>query len=572
MKGKYLIPALAAGLFAVSFFTAASAEEETISQGVYIGSVDVSGMTAQEAETAVNQAIEQSVGEGFTVRIGDETATATAQDFGLTWENTEVVEEAMALGKSGNIIKRYKDTKDLENHTTTFELTYEPDESLVADFVERMAQTYDREATDGSLYRDSNGNFVIEGGVVGIVVDQDASVQAILDYLDSTGGASDGEIVLEVTEDVPRGTQEELSQVQDLLGTATTYYGSTYERNTNVEVGASKLNGHIIYPGETFSVTAAVIPFTAENGYMLAPSYESGSVVDSYGGGICQVSTTLYNAVLDAELEVVERHNHSMTVSYVEASKDAAIAEGLLDFQFSNNTDAPIYIEGWAGGGQLTFNIFGKEYRPSDRYVEYISEILSTTTDTSVKLVADYENNVGYLEQTQSAMEGVEAVLWKQVTYNGETTTEQVNSSHYQATPATYDVGVNSTDPNLTNAMLQAIATGSLEAVQNVINNGVTTEPTTEAPATEAPATEAPATEAPATEAPATEAPATEAPATEAPATEAPATEAPATEAPATEPVTEAPATEAPADPAEDVVVIGDGEELLDENGNYIGE
>ena len=92
--------------------------------------------------------------------------------------------------------------------------------------------------------------------------------------------------------------------------------------------GASKLNGHIIYPGETFSVTAAVIPFTAENGYMLAPSYESGSVVDSYGGGICQVSTTLYNAVLDAELEVVERHNHSMTVSYVEASKDAAIAEG----------------------------------------------------------------------------------------------------------------------------------------------------------------------------------------------------------------------------------------------------
>ena len=93
------------------------------------------------------------------MRIGDETATATAQDFGLTWENTEVVEEAMALGKSGNIIKRYKDTKDLENHTTTFELTYEPDESLVADFVERMAQTYDREATDGSLYRDSQRKF-----------------------------------------------------------------------------------------------------------------------------------------------------------------------------------------------------------------------------------------------------------------------------------------------------------------------------------------------------------------------------------------------------------------------------
>ena len=98
-------------------------------------------------------------------------------------------------------------------------------------------------------------------------------------------------------------------------------------------------------------MTAAVSPFTAENGYELAPSYESGKVVDSYGGGICQVSTTLYNALLKSELEILERHNHTMIVTYVDPSKDAAIAEGLMDLQFANNTDYPIYIEGYGYGG-----------------------------------------------------------------------------------------------------------------------------------------------------------------------------------------------------------------------------
>ncbi|MDO5425605.1 MAG: VanW family protein [Eubacteriales bacterium] len=528
MKGKARILAVAAGLFAVSIFAGgirvtAASETDTIKQGVFIGDVDVSGMTAEEAKAAVNQKIKDSQGEGFTVKVGDHELTATAEDFGLQWKNTEVVEEALELGKAGNIIKRYKETKDLENQTRTFDITYEPDEAAVEEFVSQAALEYDSEATEGSLSRDEYGNFIITGGEEGIVINQEKSVETILNYLEVSGGASEGAIQLVAEIDTPNVTAEELSKVTDLLGTATTTYGSTYGRNTNVEVGASKLNGILLMPGETFSVTAAVIPFTAENGYELAPSYESGQVVDSYGGGICQVSTTLYNAVLKAELEVLERHNHTMIVTYVDPSKDAAIAEGLMDLQFMNNTEAPIYIEGGAWGGVLTFNIYGQETRPADRYIEFISETLSTTAAEGVKLVAKYDQNVGYLTQVQSPMDGLHAVLWKRVTYNGETTTEQVNSSTYQATPAIYEVGVNSADPNVTAAMVNAIATGSLEAVQNVINNGTgtaQTEPATEAtePATETPQTD-PIVEEPTTEAPAAQTdPVAEEPTTEAPA------------------------------------------------------
>lgn len=111
--------------------------------------------------------------------------------------------------------------------------------------------------------------------------------------------------------------------------------------------GCRLIDGTLLYPGDEFSTYETVAPFSEANGYYMAGSYLNGKVVDSIGGGICQVSTTLYNAVLLAELDVTMRYNHSMVVSYVDPSADAAIAESSgKDFKFVNNTDYPIYIEG----------------------------------------------------------------------------------------------------------------------------------------------------------------------------------------------------------------------------------
>lgn len=98
-----------------------------------------------------------------------------------------------------------------------------------------------------------------------------------------------------------------------------------------------------------------------ENGYALAGSYENGQTVQTYGGGICQVSTTLYNAVIRAELKIVERFPHSMTVHYVPRSADAAIAGTHKDMKFKNTFDTPIYIEGKANGSTITFTVYGKK-------------------------------------------------------------------------------------------------------------------------------------------------------------------------------------------------------------------
>ena len=520
-KKAGLILTVGAALFLAAGAPALADETDTISKNVYIGGVNVSGMTEEQATKAVEEKLGKGTGGNYTVKIGDETTTATAEDFGMEWTNREVVHEAMEVAKGGNLIKQYKDKKDLQVEPKNFEVAYAPNKQAVKTYVEKLAEEYNRDAEAGDITF-ANGYPEVTGGETGIAVNVDQSVSSIMKALEGDG--TELTVVAEVQK--PSVTKEELSQVKDVLGTATTYYGSSYERNTNVEVGASKINGTLIMPGETFSVTAAVTPFNADNGYYPAPSYESGQVVDTYGGGICQVSTTLYNAVLKAELQVDERHNHTMLVSYVDPSKDAAIAEGLIDFVFTNNTDAPIYIYGVGYQGTLNFTIYGHETRDPNRSISFRSETLSQTdASTNVKLVAKSDQNIGYLNQTQSAHQGLEAVLWKDiVNADGTTDTVQVNSSSYQASPAIYEVGIVSPNTQASAAIQTAIANNDLATVQAIINGsyGSTSTAQTEAPETSAPETDAPTTDTPETSAPETNAPETDAPTTDAPTTDAP--------------------------------------------------
>lgn len=474
---KYLGMAAAALAFVMLAFQGdrvctAEASGETISKGVYLGDVDVSGMTGEQAKEAVEAGMAEIKGTSITLKVEDASATVTAGEFGLSWKNKEIVEEALGLGKSGNLIKRYKDKKDLENETRRYPLEYSTDNAAIKKVVQEHADVFNREPTDAEISAE-NGGFDIVSGQNGIAVNTEKSVKKIAKFMKNKWDYKSATIELAADVKEPACTTEELENITDVLGSAVTYYGSSYSRNKNVETGAAKLNGHLLMPGESFSVTEAVTPFTEENGYEPAPSYESGKVVDSYGGGICQVSTTLYNAVLKAELEVLERHNHTMIVTYVEPSKDAAIAEGLMDFCFANNTEYPIFISGYAYGGEIGFTIYGHETRNPDRVVEYISETTGTTEPEGVKLYAKADQPVGYLAQTQGAHQGLSAVLWKCVTENGETTREQINYSNYQAVPVSYDVGIATSDPAVAAAIQAAVASNDLEQVQAVLNGNL---------------------------------------------------------------------------------------------------
>ena len=493
----------------------AKEKDDTLIPGnVYIGEVAVGGMTVEEAKEAVADYVKDITDVDVVLKAGEKSVTVKADELGLTWGNTKVAEEAANIGKSGNLIKRYKDQKDLENENKIYDIVYTVDEEKTRAVLTEKSAELNQKAVNASLKRE-NGAFIYEDGKQGIVMNIEGSVQSVVSYFNNGWDAKAPEIELVADVEEPEGNKESLSRVKDVLGTYhTDFSSSTAERVINIKNAVDKIDGTVLYPGEEFSVYEAIAPLDAENGYELAGAYENGTTVQSYGGGVCQVSTTLYNAILYAELNVTQRSNHSMLVHYVDPSRDAAIAGTYKDLKFQNSTDAPIYIEGYTSGGIVYFTIYGEETRLSNRKVEYQSETVSQ--DTPPVQIAAAAAPVGYVAVTQKPNVGQSAKLWKVVTIDGvEQEREVVNTSKYSSSPKIIAVGNVSDDPNACAAINAAIATQDEATVRAVAAQcaagaapaaPATTDPaagaTPEAPATTDPAAgvtpEAPATNDPA--------------------------------------------------------------------------
>lgn len=169
----------------------------------------------------------------------------------------------------------------------------------------------------------------------------------------------------------------------DLLSEfSTKYSASNKNRTTNLILASNKINGTVLMPGETFSYNKVVGERTIQAGYKEAPIYVSGRVEDGIGGGICQITTTLYNAVVYANLDIVERSNHQFVPSYAGPSRDATVVYGAIDFKFKNNRDYPIKITCSVSGGIANFKIWGLK---SDN--DYDVQITSRTTGTTATAI-----------------------------------------------------------------------------------------------------------------------------------------------------------------------------------------
>lgn len=445
--------------------------EDTILKGIYVDETDVSGMTVAEAKAIVKAKVEARMETPIVLKcVGDNEISITPADLGMKWSNPQIVDDLAELGRVGNIIERYKFRKDLERENYVVNVAYSYDKEMIKQLVEERCLDFNVDAVDMKLSR-SNGEFQIIEGKQGQYIEPATAVSAIYDYVMYQWDGTDASLSLPVEIEAPKGTVEELLMVKDVLGSySTSYSTSAPARVANVENGTRLINGVTLYPGETFSTLELVTPFTEANGYAMAGSYLNGLVVDSLGGGICQVSTTLYNAVLFAELEVTQRSSHSMSVAYVPLSADAAIAESAgKDFCFTNNTDYPIYVEGYTTPERrVTFNIYGVETRREGYTFNFVSEVIETIPATTENIIQVADQPIGYTK-VQSAHTGYKAKLVKIVFENGlEGRRETVNTSTYKMVPRTVSVGVATDNPDAYNQLQEAIATGSIDHVCNV--------------------------------------------------------------------------------------------------------
>ncbi len=468
--------------------------DAVIADGVFVGDVEVSGMTAEQALEAVLAEVDRMGQKTLTLALEGADGVAPIQvpvsQLGLYADGiSEIIMEALALGKSGSLISRYKTEKDLQASNQKYDLVLKVQEDQVSSFVNEQTAALSVEPVNAELTRVSGG-FEVSQSQTGVKVNTEATISAIMTALEDWVG---NDISVTATAEVsqPERTTEQLSQIQDVLGTySTTTRNANSSKMTNLEVGVGYTTGILIMPGETWSMYEALAPFNAENGYVKQVAYSNGGYVDEYGGGICQLATTLYNAALLAEVNISERYNHSMTVGYTDYGLDATINDsGSKDLKLTNDFDFPIYIEASVTSGidgYATYTIWGKETRPSNRELRFYGVTLSESylpdQITEDPTLAPGEVVV---EQATSYPEAV-AQAWKEVWVDGVMVEQTLlHTDKYRASAR--KVRQNSTPP--------------------AAETPAETDPSAESPSTEAPSAGTPSTEAPSTAAPSTEAP-----------------------------------------------------------------
>ena len=426
-------------------------DDTVIEEGIYAQGIDLGGKTVAQARSLINEYFNQVDRSDLTITYSDQQAVISMSDLNLAWDTETAVQEAAGYAKSGSLISRYKEKTDLKYDSAEVPVDYTYNRLAISSFVTSEIASHDVEAQNATLTRE-NGEFSIEEDVTGLKTNVEETLSAIYQTLDTElSDTMTTEAVVEVAE--PEVTAEMLSEVTDRLGTYTTdYSSSSYNRKTNISVAAGRLNGSLLLPGESISVSDTILSRCEENGYLLAPQYANGQTEDSYGGGVCQVSTTLYNAVLRAELQIDERSPHSMVVHYVPYASDAAISEGSKDFVFTNNTEAPIYIAASADGYELTFSIYGKETRDETRELEFVSNTISETYPDP-KVEYDDSQYEGYESTTGSSSPSVTATLTKIVYEHGEEVDRiLLHTDTYAGQSKTTVIGTKKREPETTKA------------------------------------------------------------------------------------------------------------------------
>lgn len=323
-------------------------EATVFAEGVSVAGVPLTGMTVEQARTAL-ASVEQGMAAQVQFVLDSEgtSTTLTHADMTITFDTDSVLAQAIALGNIGTKKEREEAQERLLSSPQNLPISYTVDASPAQTKIAELAARIKTEPVDAAVQMDLtvDGFFRFTEGVPGQALDE----AALLATLQQRAAANDfGTVELPIRYTQPAITVETLQETLVKRSHAeTSFKKSPYNRADrvyNVKKAAGLVNGFVLKPGETFSMNDTLGPRTYELGWKPAPAIVSGATEDQAGGGVCQVSSTLYAAVVKADLEIVYRRNHSSPVSYLERGLDATINTGTIDFQFKNNTAADIYI------------------------------------------------------------------------------------------------------------------------------------------------------------------------------------------------------------------------------------
>ena len=346
--------------------------DEHITTGVVIEGVNLGGMTKSQAEQVLTEHISALDDQQVTLSAGDESRIVTLKEIGTRPDVMTAVNEAYVVGRGGSIFNRVVEAGQARWIGRSLRLCYAVDEARIHDELHRLGREIDHPPIDASAHWNGR-EVVLVPGHPGAKLDMPASLkrvkETILDTL-ARQQSVPATIELEYRTKYPKVTTDMLKEVDTVLGEfSTSFATSSRNRATNIETASKYLNHTVVPAGQVFSFNQTVGERTVAKGFREAPVIVNGEMDFGIGGGVCQVSTTLYNAALLANLSIVARNHHSIPSHYVKPGLDATVSFGALDLQFRNPMATPIVIEATAGNRQLVMRVLGKGPKP-DVHIE----------------------------------------------------------------------------------------------------------------------------------------------------------------------------------------------------------
>lgn len=408
----------------------------TIYEGISIDEYSVSGKTFDEAMEYIKEQKDIDItNKAIHFSYNDYIYAANLQDFGYSYNHKGAVEEAYALGRGGNLFERFNKIQDMKKNNIVVPLEPQYDRDLVLEMVDHIADDIYQESHD-AVVDFNNGDIKISAEKEGISLKKGELINIIVNNIDEL---KDIELPVEIIK--PKLTKQYLSSINGIIGEfSTSFKGSSYGRIQNIKVSAKSMSNLLILPGEQVSYNETLGAVKSSNGYMEAPVILNGELTPGMGGGVCQTSTTLYNALLLADVNIVERHPHSIAARYVPKGTDGAVASGFLDLKFKNNFDFPIYTYSKIVGDRLYFYIYG-DTKAKDYSVKIEPELIQTIP-YKVTEILDQNAEPGSRTLVQEGRTGYKVKTYKSIIKDGKVVERtQISSDYYREKNFIYKIG-----------------------------------------------------------------------------------------------------------------------------------
>ena len=354
--------------------------ENKIFPGTLVYEQDISNLEKEEVLSKLNKIEKNIEDKKVQININNKIYDIQIKNLVSKYNNDKLYEDIIKNQSEKNIFSKFISIASKKN--TNYNLYIEIDEKKFNDLKDEIAQDVNIECIEPKVIINDE-KISYKKGEDGSKLDEEALYNDIKEGINSRNLLKENIIInAKLIKDSPKISIDDLKLINHKVSTYTTTYGSGNSRGSNVENAANKIDDLLLMPGEEFSYENAIGPVIASNGYKYAPVISNGKLVDGIGGGVCQVSSTLYNTQLNAGIIPTERRNHSKAVNYVPRGLAATLASGIIDYKFKNTYEYPLVINTKAVNGKLTIEIWsnedalkGIEYKP----VSYVSGNVANT-------------------------------------------------------------------------------------------------------------------------------------------------------------------------------------------------